>query len=91
MRQLGIAVGITVSSAVFSSLGSKIGQGEDMLPQYRAAQWTSFAFGVIAFTLGIICFRGAGVLGYSTPQPASISESEKGESLDERIPSPGDR
>ena len=56
-----------------------------MLP--RAAQWTSFAFDVIALVLGIICFRGVGVLGHCTPQPGSISEIEKGECLDERIPS----
>ena len=89
MRQLGNAVGITVSTAVFSSaVGSKIGRGEDMLPCYRAAQWTSFAFGVVALALGVTCFRGAGALGHCTPQPASISGIEKGECLDERIPSP---
>ena len=59
-----------------------------MLPRYRAAQWMSFAFGVIALALGVICFRGVGVLGYCTPQPASIPEIEKEECLDERIASP---
>ena len=59
---------------------------EDLLPWYRAVQWTSFTFGVIALALGIIYFRGVGVC---TPQPASISEIEKGECLDEQIPSPG--
>ena len=89
MRQLGQAVGITVSTVAFSSAGSKIGQGKDMLPQYQAAQWTAFAFGIITFALGIICFTGAGVLGHSTPQPDSISETEKSKSLDERISSLG--
>jgi len=50
---------------------------------YRAAQWTSFAFGIIATTLGITFFRGVGVVGYRAPKPASILENEKGELLDE--------
>ena len=57
-----------------------------MLP--RAAQWTSFAFDVIELALGVICFRGVGVLEHCTPQPGSISEIEKGECLDKRTPSP---
>jgi hypothetical protein len=88
MRQVGNTVGVTVSTAVFSTVGSKIGRGEDMLPCYRAAQWTSSAFGLVALALGVICFRGVGVPGHCTPQPASISGIEKGECLDERIPSP---
>jgi hypothetical protein len=61
MQQLGNAVGITVSTAVFSSVGSKIGRVEDLLQCYRAAQWTSFAFGVIALALGGYTFqRGRG-------------------------------
>ena len=75
-----------MSTAVFSSMGSKTGRGENMLPRYRAAQWTSFAFDVIAkLALGVICFRG--VLGHCTPQLGSIFEIEKCECLDERIPS----
>jgi hypothetical protein len=55
---------------------------------YRAAQWTAFAFGIIATTLGIICFRGVGVVGHRAPKLASISENEKGKPLDERTLSP---
>lgn len=84
-RQLGGAVGITVSTVAFSTASSK---GEDMLPPYHAAQWTSFAFGIIAIALAIIYFRGVGLLGLCTPPRASISKVERGESLDERIPSP---
>ena len=63
----------------------------DMLPRYRAAQshWASFTFGVIALALGIMFQRGR-VLGYCTPQPASIPEIKKGDCLDERIPSQED-
>jgi len=80
--QLGNAVGITVSTVVFHSVGSKIRPGEDTLPMYRAAQWTCFAFGIIEIILVIIFFRGVGVVGHRAPKLASVSEIEKGESLD---------
>jgi hypothetical protein len=82
-QQLGTAVGITVTTVVFNSMSSKIGPSEDTLSMYRAAQWTSFAFGVIATALGITFFRGVGVVGYRAPKPISILENEKGELLDE--------
>ena len=82
-QQLGTAVGITVTTVVFNSVGSNIGQGEDTLPMYRAAQWTCFAFGIIAATLGITFFRGVGVVGYRAPKPASALENEKGKLQDE--------
>jgi hypothetical protein len=81
--QLGTAVGITVTTVVFNSVGSKIGPGEDTLPMYRAAQWTCFAFGIIAATLGITFFRGIGVVGYRAPKPASALQDEKGKLQDE--------
>jgi len=49
---------------------------------YRAAQWTCFAFGIIEIILVIIFFRGVGVVGHRAPKPTSVSETEKGESLD---------
>lgn len=49
---------------------------------YRAAQWTTFAFGIIATTLGIAFFRGVGVVGHRAPKPASASDNEKGERVD---------
>ncbi|KIM37306.1 hypothetical protein M413DRAFT_423520 [Hebeloma cylindrosporum] len=82
MSQLGTAVGVTVSTVVSHSVGSKIGAGEDALPMYRAAQWTCFAFGIIETVLVILFFRGVGVVGHRTPKPASVSETEKGESRD---------
>jgi len=50
---------------------------------YRAAQWTCFTFGVIETILVIVFFRGVGVVGDRAPKPASVSETEKGKSLDE--------
>ena len=84
-QQLGSAVGITVTTVVFNNVGSKIGPGEDTLPMYRAAQWTSFAFGVIATTLSITFFRGVGVVGHRAPKSASVLENEEDDLLDERI------
>ena len=84
--QLGNAVGITVSTVIFHSVGSKIRPGEDTLRMYRAAQWTCFAFGIIEIILVIVFFRGVGVVGHRAPKPASVSETEKGESPDS-IPS----
>jgi hypothetical protein len=55
---------------------------------YRAAQWTAFAFGVLATTLGVLAFRGVGVVGHHSPKTPSISKHEKNESLDERTLSP---
>ncbi|KIM37307.1 hypothetical protein M413DRAFT_13459 [Hebeloma cylindrosporum] len=82
MAQLGTAVGVTVSTVVSHSVGSKIGPGEDTLPMYRAAQWTCFAFGIIEIILVILFFRGVGVVGHRAPKPTSVSETEKGEPLD---------
>ena len=78
--QVGTAVGITVSTVVFHSVGSKIRRGEDTLPMYRAAQWTCFAFGIIETILVIVFFRGVGVVGHRAPKLVSVSETEKGQS-----------
>jgi len=82
IRQLGTAVGVTVSTVVFHRVGLKIVPGEDTLRMYSTAQWTCFAFGIIETTLVIIFFRGVGVVGDRAPKPASVSETEKGVSLD---------
>ena len=81
-QQLGTAVGVTVSSVVFNNVGSKIGPGEDMIRMYRAAQWTNFSFGVITTALGVIFFRGVGVVGDRVPKSALVLDNEKGELLD---------
>ena len=64
---------------VFNRVETKVGPDGDTLRMYRAAQWTAVAFGIIATTLGIVFFRGVGVVGHRAPKPASVSESEKGE------------
>ena len=82
-KKLATPVGTTVTTVVFNRVASKLGPGEDMLPVYRAAQWTAFAFGVFATTVGVLYFRGVGFVGYRSPTLSSISESEKGNPLDE--------
>jgi len=50
---------------------------------YRAAQWTCFAFGVIATILGVMFFRGVGVVGHRAPKSCLVLDDEKGKILDE--------
>jgi len=52
-----------------------------MLPKYHAAQWTTFAFGIFATTLGLLFFRGVGVVGHRSIKVPSISENEKGKPI----------
>jgi len=69
---------------VFNRVGTKVGPDGDTLQMYQAAQWTAVAFGITATTLGIVFFRGVGVVGHRAPKPASVSESEKGKRVDAR-------
>ncbi|PPR06397.1 hypothetical protein CVT26_004843 [Gymnopilus dilepis] len=83
MTQLGTAVGVTVTTVVFNRISERIPSNEDNLRAYRAAQWTAFAFGLVATVLGVIFFRNVGVVGdRSPPKPQapadSISAHEKG-------------
>jgi len=45
--QLGTSVGITVTTVVFNRVSRRNGPGVDNIASYRAAQWTSFAFGIL--------------------------------------------
>ncbi|KIM37308.1 hypothetical protein M413DRAFT_20342 [Hebeloma cylindrosporum] len=89
MTQLGTAVGVTVTTVVFNRVGTKVAPGGDMLRMYRAAQWTAFAFGIIATTLGIVFFRGVGVVGHRAPKPTSVGDPEdEEEEKDEKFKVP---
>ncbi|KAF8887856.1 major facilitator superfamily domain-containing protein [Gymnopilus junonius] len=88
MTQLGTAVGVTVTTVVFNRVSERIPSNEDNIRAYHAAQWTAFTFGIIATLLGLIFFRGVGVVGTKTPPKAqgpsdSISAHEKGVSNSE--------
>lgn len=81
---------MTVTTVVYNNVGSHLGAGEDVLLMYRAAQWTAFAFGILgaplfcskkygynffpATVIGIICFRGVGVVGFREPKTSSMEQ-----------------
>lgn len=78
---MGTAVGTTVSTLLFHSVGSKIRPGEDTLPMHRTAQCTWFAFGIIETIPVIVFFKGVGVVGHRAPKPIWVSKTDKGESV----------
>lgn len=77
MTQLGTSVGVTVSTVVFDrvlrqrsadmgvilDVSAAGAPREAQLDSYRAAEWTNFAFGMLATLLALIFFRGVGVVG----------------------------
>lgn len=81
MTQLGTSVGITVTTVVFNRVTSRNGPDVDNIASYRAAQWTSFAFGILGTLLSILFFKGVGVVGHRKPptdadKTATNSEQE---------------
>jgi hypothetical protein len=66
--QLGTSLGLAVTTVVFNrviqhdSAQPSMGR-EAQLNAYKAAQWTTFAFGTLATLLGIVFLRGVGVVG----------------------------
>jgi hypothetical protein len=54
---------VTVSTVVFNRVTSSLGEGEDQLKSYHAAQWACCAFGLVGTVLALIVFRGVGVPG----------------------------
>lgn len=55
----------------------------DMIRSYRAAQWTTCAFGLLGAVLSLVFFRGVGVPGHrrvkTPPVETGRKEPEKGE------------
>ncbi|KXN82110.1 hypothetical protein AN958_03164, partial [Leucoagaricus sp. SymC.cos] len=64
MVQLGTSLGVTISTVVFNRVSSNLTEGEDNLSAYKAAQWTTTAFGVFSTLLALLVFRGVGVPGH---------------------------
>jgi hypothetical protein len=56
-------MGVTISTVVFNRVTSSLGEGEDQLRGYHAAQWTCCAFGLVSMVVSLIVFRGVGVPG----------------------------
>ncbi|TFK34270.1 hypothetical protein BDQ12DRAFT_613778, partial [Crucibulum laeve] len=65
---IGTAVGVIVTTVVSNHVTMQR-KGEDNLNSYEAAQWTSFAFAVIALVIGVYFFRGVGVVGHRKDKP----------------------
>ncbi|KAF8885463.1 efflux transporter [Infundibulicybe gibba] len=84
MTQLGTTVGVTVSTVIFNrvieqdseAMGVVLNPTKTNAPEaaklnaYKAAQWTAFAFGILA-TLLALYLRGVGVVGDEAPKPLS--------------------
>ncbi|KJA16451.1 hypothetical protein HYPSUDRAFT_207046 [Hypholoma sublateritium FD-334 SS-4] len=82
MTQIGTAVGVTVTTVVSNTVSGRLRPGEDTIVTYHAAQWTGFAFGIIAAILGVVFFRGVGVVGviankHAFLKPAGRNDEEK--------------
>ncbi|KAF8810246.1 MFS general substrate transporter [Phlegmacium glaucopus] len=74
MIQLGTTFGITLSTFVFDSVTNSRSPDADMIVSYRYATWTSGAFYIIAFIIGIVSFRGVGAVGHRGPKTSSPDE-----------------
>lgn len=77
MTQLGSSFGITVTTVMFNRVTLSRPPGADTMVGYHAANWTSAGFSLIAFTLGVLFFRGVGVVGHRRPKTTCAEESEK--------------
>ncbi|KAF5381607.1 hypothetical protein D9615_005507 [Tricholomella constricta] len=70
MTQLGTSLGVTVTTVIFNRVvAQKVVDADSVsskptLASYQAAQWGSFAFGVLATVLALVFFRGVGVVGH---------------------------
>ncbi|KAJ7474230.1 major facilitator superfamily domain-containing protein [Mycena latifolia] len=86
MTQLGSSLGVTISTIVFNRIKTRIEtktQGpppHDILPAYKDAMWTCFAFGMCATLLSIVFFRGLGTVGH----PGKKAKSGDVEEADEK-------
>jgi len=78
MIQLGTSAGVTISTVVFNRVKSHLeAEGGDMIRSYRAAQWTTCAFGLLGATLSLVFFRGVGVPGHRRLKPSPVEEGKK--------------
>jgi hypothetical protein len=76
-------VGVTISTVVFNRITSSLGEGEDMLRSYQAAQWTCCAFGLCGTLLALVFFRGVGVPGHREAKNSVAEEGSEGMSSED--------
>ncbi|KAF9254845.1 MFS general substrate transporter [Marasmius fiardii PR-910] len=86
MQQLGTSIGVTVGTVVFNRLIQQRTGGDQgtaprevLLDSYRAAQWTNFAFGILAALLALIFLQGVGIVGHRAPKHEHIRTLTKEE------------
>ncbi|KAJ7596104.1 putative efflux transporter [Mycena floridula] len=87
MSQIGNSVGVTITTVVFNRILQRDSGRLGILPNpsgtnaplaaqlasYKAAQWTAFGFGVVATSLGVLFFRGVGIVGHEEEMQSSMT------------------
>ncbi|KAK7444033.1 hypothetical protein VKT23_015430 [Stygiomarasmius scandens] len=91
MTQIGSSAGVTVSTVVFNRVLSQLAAsrglqitdatGRDLprdvqLKAYQAAEWTNFAFGMVATVLAIAFLSSVGILGHKGESPENLENLE---------------
>lgn len=96
MTQIGLAIGISVSTIVFNGVlkaqSSRLGvalnaQGDNapmpaQLKAYNAAMWTGSAFGIFGMILCVVFLRGVGIVGETPVQHRPEDRNPEKSSVD---------
>ncbi|KAG6885012.1 hypothetical protein C0993_006537 [Termitomyces sp. T159_Od127] len=96
MTQIGTSLGVTVTTVIFDRVTQQKSRGDPALiaspplASYQAAQWGSFAFGVLSMLLSILFFYGVGIVGH-TKGPIIETESEYKHEQEETVVSSRDQ
>ncbi|KAK7450578.1 hypothetical protein VKT23_012887 [Stygiomarasmius scandens] len=89
ITQLGTSLGVAVSTVVFNRIERRQMltyphgdlKRDIRLPAYHAAEWSNFAFGILATIIGLLFLRRIGVIGHrkpsTDPEDAEKPESQK--------------
>ncbi|KAG5645961.1 hypothetical protein DXG03_004753 [Asterophora parasitica] len=96
MTQIGTSLGVTVTTVIFNRVAAQtaaassvsgnavVGVAKPTLEAYKAAQWGSFAFGVLATLLSIVFFRGVGIVGHRKNKSNHATNSDLDERAEEK-------
>ncbi|KAK2464582.1 hypothetical protein APHAL10511_003371 [Amanita phalloides] len=84
--QLGTSFGLAITTIVHNRV-SNWGTGDEaQLRGYRAAQWTGFAFAMIAFMISVLFFRGVGTVGgKADPDVVNLPTDSSGVEMDVKV------
>lgn len=89
MTQIGTAFGLTISTIVYDRVLSQQSRALGVIPvegnanaprlaqlkAYQGAQWTCFAFGMLACLLALLFLRGTGIIGHREPKATDSEET----------------